>query len=600
MPGNRSEGLSISSSSPTAASSQPASGTNSTIRTLANDLLAGLTVAWVAIPQCVGFATLAGLSPSSGLISAIAMGLVSAALSSSPSLVIGPVITASTMLLAIFRTVAPEDTQSWPALAGTVAILVGLMTLAGAVVGIGRLVRFVSRSVVVGLVVCSVLLLIGSQLPAALGVPAGAQPTLLGMLWSALHQLGQVQLSSLLMAAGVAALALAGKRLGPRFPTAFASLALSGIAAWLLESAATQATLPSAGALEWTWSARVAISLPSANFTELLAGSAAIALVGIIQGLAIGQALALRNGSTLDARRELWTLGLANAAAGLVGGFPGSASFARSALAELAHARTRFAGVAAAAATGLVALLAAPLMHYITTPAIAGLLIATALTMIDGPELRSLLRDVHDRPVFLTMVVCVLVLPIHWAILIGLAVSFIVLLRRVSRVHLFEMVRSPDGPFREQEMDAHTGRSAITMVQVEGPLFFAHADLLANGLRTLFRRGPRVTILRMRRTQQIDFSILTALRGPVGEYLRGGGYLIVCGLTREMRATLLNSPLGELVGGDFLLETTREVFGSAHVAIGLAQEILSLRPLPERPVFRIESSGASPADPASR
>ncbi len=592
----RNEGPPISSSPPNVSARPGDVPDRAAPRLIPADVLAGVTVALVAIPQCVGFATLAGLSPASGLLSAIMMGLVSAVCSSSPSLIIGPVITASTMLLALFRTVAPGVPDAWPALAGTVAVLVGLMTLVGAMVGIGRLVRFVSRSVVVGLVVCSVLLLIGSQLSAALGISSGAQATLLGMIWNAGRHFGDFKLASVAMAGSVAVAVLAGNRLGPRFPTAFLALALSGIAAWLIETFTTHGALPNVGALNWQFTGRFSFELSKVNATELLAGSAAIALVGIIQGLAIGQALALRSAGVLNARRELWSLGLANVAAGFAGGFPGSASFARSALAELAGARTRAANFVCAAAIALAALLAAPLTRYLTTPAIAGLLIATAITMVDRAELRALLRDVHDRPVLLTMVACVLVLPIHWAVLIGLAVSFVVLLRRVSRVHLFEMVRSPDGPFREHELDAQTGRSAITMVQVEGPLFFAHADLLADHMRTLFRRGPRVTILRMRRTQQIDFSILTALRAPVAEYLRAGGYLIVCGLTREMRNLLLHSPLGQVISPDFLLETTREVFGSAHVAIGLAQEILSVTPMPDRAIFRVETSGPAESE----
>lgn len=556
----------------------------------AADLLAGLTVALVAIPQCVGFAAIAGLPPATGLITAVVMGLVSAALSESPRLVIGPVITASTMILGVLRTVAPHQPQSWPGLAGALALLVGLLTVAGALIGIGRLVRFVSRSVIVGLVVGSVMLTIGSQLAPILGLPAGREPMLLGMLWNALRHLPDADAISLAVAAGVFVLVLLGARLGPRWPSALAALAISGIATWLLERFAARDPLPSIGALRWQWSDDW-VSALAGDFstTDLFAGAAAISLVGIIQNLAIGRALAQRNGGAFDARRELWSLGIANVAAGAAGGFAGSASFARSALAEVAGARTRLSSLVAAAATGLVALLAAPLTRYISTAAIGGLLIATTMTMIDWRELRALARDVHDRPVLLTMIVCVLVLPIHWAILIGLAVSFVVLLRRVSRIHIFEMVRSAEGPFREQDMDEHTGRTAVTMIQLEGPLFFAHADLLAARLRQIFERGPRVTILRMRRTQQIDFSILATIRAPVAAYLASGGHLIICGLTPQMRGVLLGSPLGDIVGPDFLLETTREVFGSAHVALGLAQCILSVNPSSQRPDFRSQA-----------
>lgn len=554
---------------------------------IGSEVVVGLTVALVAIPQCIGFASIAGLPPESGVISAVAMGLVSAVASRSPRLVIGPAITASTMLLSVLRTVAPGDSGRWLSIASLLAVLVGLMTVGGMLIGIGRLVHFVSRSVIVGLVVGSVLLTIGSQLAAVLGVSPGTDSMLFGMLYHTGTRISEANLISITMAAGVFLMVMVGAKLGPRFPAAFASLVISGAVAWALESRGIYGNFRTLGSLHWDESIGVNFSFRGLSVTNLLAGAAAITLVGIIQNLAIGKAIVTRTGEAFDARKELAALGLANVAAGFAKGFPGSASFARSALADLAGARTRLATLVTAVATGLIAVAAAPLARYVTAPAIGGLLVATACSMIDWTELGALIRDAHDRPILITMIVCVFILPIHWAILIGLVVSLVLLLRRVSRVHLFEMVRTEEGPFREQEIDDKTGRSAITMVQLEGPLFFAHADLLASRLREIFRRGTRVTIVRMRRTQHIDFSILAALRQPVREYLDQGGHLIFCGLTPQMRATIQNSLLGEILGPDSLLETTREVFGSAHVAIGRAQEIVAAEPEPDRELFRV-------------
>jgi len=553
-----------------------------------NELIVGITIALIAIPQSVGFASIAGLPPATGLVSAVVMGLISALVSGSPRLIVGPAITASTMLLGVLRIVAPNEPQRWPALAAGVAVLVGLMTVAGSIIGIGRLARFVSRSVIVGLVIGSVLLTIGSQLAPMLGIRSSSESILLAMLWYVARNIGSAHVAPLAMASAVFALMMLGPRLGPRFPTAFVVLLLSAVAVWLMERFGAPVQFKSVG--DFVFDSAVLPGLPSApeGMTNLLAGAAAISLVGIFQNLAIAKALANRSGDELNTKREIHALGLANLGGGLAGGFPGSGSFARSALAEIVGGKTRLAQLCAAAATGGIALLAMPLLHFVTAPAIAGLLIATALLMVDWTELRALSRDVHDRPILITMIACVFVMPIHWALLIGLVASFIILLRRVSRVHLFEMVRNPQGAFREQEIDDRTGRSAVTMVQLEGPLFFAHADLLAKSLRIIFNRGPRVTILRMRRTQQIDFSILAALAGPVREYQQAGGHLIVCGLTPQMRAILLDSPLGDLLGPDFLLETTREVFGSAHVATQLAQMILDDRPAADREPFRLQ------------
>jgi SulP family sulfate permease len=568
---------------------------------LQRDVIAGLTVALVAIPQCMAFATIAGLPAVTGLYSAVVMGLVSAALSKSPRLVVGPAITASTMLLAVLRTVEPTRPEQWPALAGLLAILVGVLTILAAALNVGRLVRFVSRSVIVGLVVGSAILTIGAQLAPALGVATGRQSMLIGILWETLLHAGQADGTAVLVAAATLAFVLLGARLGPRFPAPFLALVLSGLAAWWLAGHGQSGALQTIGELHWTWPTRLATLYDGNYSSDLFVGACAICLVGVIQSLAIAKALALRADEKLDPRRELAVLGMANVAAGCVHGIPGSASFARTALSDLAGAQTRLSGLAAALATAGITILAAPLARHITLPAIAGLLMATAITIVDWRELMHILRrDRQDRLVLGTMLVCVFVLPIHWAILIGLAASIVLFLHRVSRLHLFEMVRGADGAFREHQIDRETGYSAITMLQVEGPLFFAHADELAGTLGTIFERRPRVVILRMRRTQQIDFSVLAAIERVIRQYRERGGHVLICGLAPQLRETVVGSPLGQVIGEERLFETSLEVFGSATRAIELAQTIVGAEPADDRPLFRAAEDDAPQTTSAAR
>lgn len=541
----------------------------------------------------MAFATICGLPVVSGLYGAVVMGLVSSAVSNSPKLVVGPAITASTMLLAVLRTVEPRDAARWPMIAGFIAILVGVMTIVAAFLNLGRFTRFVSRAVILGLVAGSAALTVGSQLAPLMGLDSGRQSTLIGILVHAVSRVRELHLPAVGVGIAAMVMTLVGARLGPRVPAAFIALALSGVAAWQLERRGLAGELPTIGELPWSWPTTLTPRYDGPLSSDLLAGAAAICVVGMIQNLSIARGLADRDEQRFHPKRELWALGLANIAAGLLQGFPGSGSFARSALSDLAGARTRLSGIAAAIATAAIASLAAPAARYVTLAAIAGVLLATALTMVSGRELRHvLLRDRDDRVVLVTTVAAVFIVPIHWAVLIGLVVSVGLFLGRVGRLHLFEMVRTPEGTFREHAIDKLTGGSAITLLQVEGPLFFAHADELTQRLRTVFRRRPRVTILRMRRTQQIDFSVLASLEGPVRAYLADGGHLLVCGLTPAIRDTLQKSPLGMLIGPENLMPANREVFGSARAAIEKAQA-LCVSGDASRPRFR---EGDSTAD----
>jgi SulP family sulfate permease len=540
---------------------------------LRTELLAGVTVALVAAPQCMAFAIIAGLPPATGLYTAVVMGVLGALLASAPTVQYGPVITTSSMLFGIMATVSHGREIDREALAGLLAVLVGLFILVGTVLHAGQFVRFVSRSVMVGFTTGIGLLIFGSQLAPFLGLPSQQQPSLLGVLHQTVRHLDQTSPAATMLAAGTLALVGAGARWAPRWPVAFLALLLGGVLTWAVGRDGTTpwrtvSQIPSGWPLSLTPTYREALS------ADLFGGAAALAVVATLQSLTIARALVQRAGATLDTRRELSALGLANVAAGLLHGFPGSASFARSALGELAGARTRAAGLVCAFALMALVLTAAPLAGYIPIPVIAGLLVATAASIIEWREIVHILRRGRgDRAVLGTTVVCALVLPIHWAILIGLAASIAMFLRQVSRLRVVEMVAGPEQRFAERPLDADAGRSTITMLQVEGPLFFAHAEELAGTLQRVFSNRPRVTILRMRRAQQIDFSVIRAICPVIEAYLAAGGDVIICGLTPEMRREMRQSALGALLPAEHLLQTTREVFGSAHRAIRLAEAL---------------------------
>ena len=555
--------------------------------TIRGDLQAGLTVALVSIPQCMAFAAIAGLPPVVGLYSAVVMALVGALLSECPKLNIGPAVTTSTMVFAVLATVAPEQTKDWPAIAGLLAVLTGAFTAIAAFLKVGQFVRFVSRSVLVGLTAGAALLIVGTQLAPFLGVETASDATLAGILWGTFGRAGEARALAVLVAAGTFALVMIGARFTPRLPMPFVVLVLGGLTAWLLGDSGAAAGLETIGDVPRRLPDAFNIGYAGTHVTDLLVGAAALSLVGIIQTLAIAKSLADRANGSVDAQRELLSLGTANIAAGILNGFPGAGSFARSGLNEMAGARTRLSGIVAAFAIAAVVVLAAPLAGYITRPVLAGLLMATAWSIVRWREIGHILtRRGYDRIVLVTTIACVFVMPIHWAILIGLAVSIAAFLRRVSRLYLFEMIAEPNHQYHERPIDGRTGVNVITMLQIEGPLFFAHADELAQALSQVFERGPRVTIIRMRRTQQIDFSVVEAMDRVVRKYAKAGGTLIICGLMPRMRAILRESPLGQTVPSYCMLETTGEVFGSAHKAIELAEKAVSTEASTDRAKFR--------------
>lgn len=563
---------------------------------LRHDLPAGVTVALVAIPQCMGFAALAGLPPAAGLYAAVVMALVNGFITKSPKSIIGPAITTSSMVYGVLASVARDDPQKWPEIAALLAVLVGAMTLLLAVLRAGELVRFVSRSVLVGLTVGVGVLIFGAQLAPFLGVPVEREPRLAVLLWRTLERAGEASWPDVVMGAATLVIVVLGSRVGRRFPAAFVAILAGGVMTWLLSRAEAGVELAVIDAVPRRLPVPPWPAYDGAFLTDLVFGAAAITAVGVIQTLALSKAFAARHGARLDMRRELVALGTSNVAAGFCGGFPGAESISRSAINDMAGARSRWSGIISAVVMALIVLAAAPLSQYVTKSAIAGLMMATAWTVVDWREVRLILTSGrHDRLVLLTTLGCLLALPVHWAVLIGLSVSIAVFLRRASKLHLVEMVAGRGRAFHEQPIDERTGTTPITMLQVEGPLFFAHAEDVAQTLGEVFMRGPAVTILRMRRTQQIDFSVVAEIDRAVRAYHAAGGRFIICGLTPHLHEDLRASPLGRTIGADYLLPTTRQVFGSAHAAIGLAEGIAQAAAGPGVPLLR-RAAGAGGED----
>ncbi|RMF73354.1 MAG: SulP family inorganic anion transporter, partial [Planctomycetota bacterium] len=284
---------------------------------LRSDVFAGVTVALVTIPQCMAFAAMAGLPPVMGLYAAIVMTTLTALVASSPQLNIGPSVTISSMVLAVLMLVEPTQPQRWPAIAGLLALLVGATTLLAALLRIGQFVRFVSRSVLVGLTGGVALLIFGTQLAPILGLPSARGATLVASIADAVASPQRINLAAAAVGVGTGVLVLAGRALGPRFPGAFAALVISAVGVELVRAAGHSVSLPSIGAAHLTLPRPLdPLTLPAYG-SEVIVGAAAIALVGIIQTLAITRTFDERHGRRSDVKRTLYALGAANLAAGV-------------------------------------------------------------------------------------------------------------------------------------------------------------------------------------------------------------------------------------------------------------------------------------------
>ncbi len=524
---------------------------------LPKDLVAGLLVTVMMVPQAVAYAMLAGLPPHTGLYAALLPLLAYALFGSSPTLSVGPVAVVSLMTAAVLGSLELADEQLRLTAAAMLAILVGALLVGMAMLRLGLIVRFISHPVLNGFLAAAAILIILSQIPPLLGLPAArGEPyeRVLGMIGG----LNEAHLPTLLIGLGSVAALLLLRGFGVRL---FARMGLPETLAVLIVQLAPLIVLVLAAWLATGWFAGVALvgtvpeglpvlAWPSADaalWRQLLPGAALIALVGFVESVSVAQALAARRRSRVEPDRELMGTGAANLAAGFSGGFPVAGGLSRSALAFQAGAATPLTGVITAGGIALVLLLFSPLLALLPLSALAAIIVLAAMTLIDPRSMLSVWRFSRaDGVCMLVTLVIVLALGIEIGIVAGVLLSLLMFVWRSSRPHI-AVVGQVAGTEHYRNILRHEVRTSrrVLAVRMDESLYFANTRWLEDRLlaEVAARAELEHVVLVCSAVNDIDASALETLtalaealadagvtlhlaevKGPVMDRLRRAGF----------------------------------------------------------------------------
>ncbi len=348
------------------------------------DLLAGMTVAAMLIPQGMAYAALAGMPPVAGLYASTVPLVVYALFGTSGQLAFGPVAIVSLLTASTLAPIADGDPGTYIALAGVLALMVGALQLTLGLLRAGRLTGLLSHPVVSGFTSAAAIVIATSQLDKLFGVDIGSPEGWLERITAIVGSLRGTNLTTL--AVGVVAIAalVAGRRLGNRVPTPLLVLALATAAVPLfgLEAAgvAVLGEVPGGFPLP---------GLPAVSLDQLVAllpGAAIIALLSYLEGISVARAIATRTRDRIDPDQELIASGAANLAAGLIQAFPVAGGFSRTAVNHAAGARTPIASIVTAGGVLLALLLLAPLFTTLPEVVLAAVVLVAVAKLIDVRE----------------------------------------------------------------------------------------------------------------------------------------------------------------------------------------------------------------------
>ncbi|MER5489846.1 SulP family inorganic anion transporter [Streptomyces sp. NPDC002490] len=486
------------------------------------DLLAGLTVAVVALPLALGFGVSSGLGAEAGLATAVVAGALAALFGGSRLQVTGPTGAMTVVLVPI---VAEHGTGG----VLTVGVLAGVLLLGLAAARAGRWMAYVPAPVVEGFTLGIALVIGLQQVPGALGVPVPEGDGVLVVAWHALRAfVSEPAPAAVALALAVAALMLLGARLRPAVPFSIVAVVAATAVAHLGHlDVATIGALPAG------------LPAPSLGFLDpadvpgLLAPAVAVAALAALESLLSAQvADGMTTGPRHDPDRELFGQGLANLAAPLFGGVPATGAIARTAVNVRSGAVSRLAALTHAAVLAVIVFAAAPLVSRIPLAALAGVLLATAVRMVEVGALRAMARATRSDAVVLVLTaVATVVLDLVYAVVIGLLVAGALALRAVAtqtRLDRLDLPPAPDGAGR-------LGEDLVTY-RIDGPVFFAGAHRVLRELSAV--DDARVVILRLSRVTALDATGALALKDAVAELERRGVVVLASGIRPGQRKAL--------------------------------------------------------------
>lgn len=471
------------------------------VRPVRGDLLAGVSVALVLIPQALAYAQLAGLDPAHGLYAAVAAPLAGALVGSSPYLQTGPVAVTSLLTFGALSSLGDPYTARFALLAGLLAILVGVARVGLGVVGAGPIAYLMSQPVVVSFTTAAALLIISSQLPGILGVQgAGGNPFVRGL--AVLGDPGSWSLVDTALGLAAIVLMLGGRRISPLFPGALVALVAAIV--WSRTSGYAGRVV---GDIEVHLVIRA--ELPWGDLGHLLLPALVIAVIGFAEPAAIARKYAAEDRRPWDSNREFIGQGLANLASGAAGGYPVGGSFSRTALNRLGGARTRWSG----AVTGLTVLAVLPFTDVLASLPVAvlsGLVIAAVASLVD---VRSPVRYWHwSRPQFAVAVVTVagtvaLAPRVERGVLLGVGTALAVHLWRELKVGV------------PSEVEGDT-----LHVWPTGVLYFGSAPGVEQAVNQLVAEHPEVTriVMHLGRLGRVDLTGALMLRDVLDDARAAG------------------------------------------------------------------------------
>lgn len=549
---------------------------------LRSDAVAGVNVALLAFPQGMAYAVIADLPIQYGIVSGAVAAMIAPLFAGSRHTILGPTNATAFMLFASFAAFSTPDRLFYLPM---LALLVGVLLTIGALFRVAELVQYVSRSVVVGYITGAAVLIIANQMRHVMGVElpdtvSDGPKTFFTIVQGTAAEFTHVQWQPLTLSVATFLVWFLLRKKLPNLPVfAITLLFISTIYYFLHRYAQWEVSTFEAFAIS-DLKPRLPEISNKGIFTDLsrLIGLAfSIAFLAALENSVMSKTLASRVGDRPDVNQDMLSVGMANLAASVTGGMPASGSLTRSALNFSSGAVSRLSSIISGILCVVGLLLLGEYMVHVPKCSLAMLVMCIAASVINRHHIRiSLYATSSDAAVLLTTFIAALVMPLNVAIFLGVGISIMLYLRAASRPYLTEYEFSEQGELREAGEKRSRPMPAISIVHVEGDLFFGAAELFRTQIqKTSLDPDLRVIILRLKNARHLDATSVVALEEMVQFLKTHDRHVIISGATKDVYRVLKNAGTVEVIGrNNIFANNPKNPNLSTRNALKRAQELL--------------------------
>ncbi len=524
------------------------------------DLLAGLTVAALAVPSAMAYAELAGLSPVNGLYALLLPAVAYALLGSCRQLIVGPESSVSALVAVTIASLAVAGSPEAASLAALLALLVAASFGVAWILRLGWIADYFSRPVLVGYIHGVAFVLVAGQLEKLLGLDVEARDPGRQVIEAA-RELDESILATVLVGAAALTLLLLARFLAPRFPGALLVVVLAIGVSWSLDLEARGVAVIG----------EIPAGLPSFDLPrtslgqvlELAPAALGIFLVVFADGILTARSFAGRHGQHVRASQELLAFGGMQAAAGITQGFPVGASNSRTAVNDQMGARTQFAGLAAAAAVAVVLVLLTEPMSYLPTAVLGAVIISAAIGLVDPEAWRELRRVSRFETVIAAITtISVIGVGVLEALVLAVALSILDTVRRSAKPH-DAVLGWVERLGRYADIELHPSAvvtPGVVVYRLDDRIFFANARYVAGRVREAIRGAPYEVHWLVFDAEGVTHADSTGLEslGKLVESLRSDGIeMVVARLKSPVAASFEATGITDTIGRHQFFPTVR-------------------------------------------